>query len=74
MDQHPLSCQALHFMIAILAAFNVALNTWLVNRRSQADKREAKRDGNGDAQAEPLPLKLNRSESATSVRDSTPKD
>lgn len=74
MDQHPMSCQALHFMIAILAALNVALNSWLVNRRSKADRRENERNGNGHAQHSTVADKLYPSESAPSPRGSAPKD
>lgn len=74
MDQHPTSCAALHFFIAVLAAMNVALNTWLVNRRSRADKREAQKDGNGYAQHSTVADRLYPSEPASSVGRSTPKD
>lgn len=35
----------LQVVIAVLAALNVALGTWLAHRRSQADLRERKRNG-----------------------------
>ena len=34
----------IQYLIAILAALNVALNTWLANRRSRADRREYHRE------------------------------
>jgi len=74
MDQHPFSCTTLQFMIAVLAALNVALNTWLVNRRSRADKREEIRNGNGHAQRVPVAESLYPSESAKSTPRSAPKD
>jgi len=67
MEQHDIRCQALHFMMVILAAFNVALNTWLVNRRSKADQREAKRNGNGYAQGGTVAGNVEPSESARSA-------
>lgn len=38
---------ALQYVVVILSALNVALNTWLAQRRMRADEREYRRDGNG---------------------------
>lgn len=38
---------SLQYVVVILSALNVALNTWLAQRRRKADEREYKRDGNG---------------------------
>jgi len=42
-DESGVNVQGL--LVIILGALNVALNTWLVNRRSRADAREYKRNG-----------------------------
>ena len=39
------SARGIDYMIAALAAMNVAFNAWLANRRLLADKRESVRDG-----------------------------
>jgi len=74
MESHSFSCNTLHLLVAVLAALNVALNTWLVNRRSQADKREEKRNGNGHTQRGTVAESLYPSESARSTPRSAPKD
>lgn len=74
MDQAHDSCHGLQYIVAIMAALNVALNTWLVNRRSKADKREHEKNGNGHAQHSTVANKLYPSESARSAPRSTPKD
>jgi len=45
MDQDYPSMLWVHLVLGVLAALNVALNTWLVNRRHRADVREHKRNG-----------------------------
>lgn len=41
------------YLTVILAALNVALNSWLAHRRLQADKREFKRNGSGNGPVGP---------------------
>jgi hypothetical protein len=40
----PMIPNGVHYLIAILSAVNIALNTWLVNRRARADNREQQRN------------------------------
>jgi hypothetical protein len=40
MDQNPSMDQWQVFVLGVLGALNVALNSWLVHRRYQADRRE----------------------------------
>lgn len=55
MDQNCTSMAVVHLVLGVLAALNVALNTWLVNRRFHADRREHKRNGTPDPAFQGVP-------------------
>lgn len=61
-------------LVIILAALNVALNTWLVNRRYNADRREHKRNGIGCAHVSTDATSSKPSDHVSSTRHYGPRD
>ena len=66
--------QCVGWLALVLGALNVALNTWLVNRRVRADEREYKRNGTPDPAFQGVPKSVAQVERERSMPDDARKE